>query len=630
VTVDHAYDALNRLTRMTHYVDSTSGGTAGAFDAADRLRAQFEYAYDTHHQRRSSVEKLNHGEGMNDSVVTSRFDWVYDALGRLTSERYDHDVNAEAAAADFWAEYDFDLVGNRLEKRLDKRDAAGVDAVFAYAYDRNDRLVSEREDLDHAAFAGFEGTTFYEYDRPGGVVGNVLDGTNRTAARKYAGDLIDRPAAAIPRLSETTYEYNWQGRLRRAVVNADGNGSSPAKVSEYEYGDDGIRVSQTVDGVKTLYVVDRDNPTGYAQVLEEKNAATPTVVEKSYVIGLDVLAQAAAGQTGFLLADGRGGTRAVLDAAAAVLMHAGAKQLFAYDAYGSLIAAPGLVAAVENAVTSLLYNGEQTDRATGLQYLRARYYQASTGTFNRVDPFAGVGKSPQSFHKYAYGHGDPVNNTDPSGRFIERLLSLVSSYNSTIWQAAYASQFAQLRRSAPTNSVNVPPANLRGDGGYHVIQIYVGIENKSGRWNADRVAEQMQVAIDNARLPIRVVIVNSDDPPIPLIGRNLPFGGQIASQWRHSVVWDDLPLAPRDAAAATFNPGFSAFYTKRDKEITGSLDRHWANILLHEVLWLSILREVDVRIGGTPLSRAGSLSGGTILIDINQAEVDRIEGALGR
>lgn len=106
------------------------------------------------------------------------------------------------------------------------------------------------------------------------------------------------PSSGTAKLSETTYEYNRQGRLRRAVVDADGsgNGSAPAKVSEYEYGDDGIRVSQTVDGVKTLYVVDRDNPTGYAQVLEERNAATPTVVEKSYVIGLDVLAQAGRGR----------------------------------------------------------------------------------------------------------------------------------------------------------------------------------------------------------------------------------------------------------------------------------------------------------------------------------------------
>ena len=41
------------------------------------------------------------------------------------------------------------------------------------------------------------------------------------------------------------------------------------------------------------------------------------------------------------------------------------------------------------AATSLLYSGEKTD-LTGLQYLRARYYNAATGRFNRLDPFMGT------------------------------------------------------------------------------------------------------------------------------------------------------------------------------------------------------------------------------------------------
>jgi RHS repeat-associated protein len=68
-----------------------------------------------------------------------------------------------------------------------------------------------------------------------------------------------------------------------------------------------------------------------------------------------------------------------------------------------------------NALTTLLYSGEMTDQLTGLQYLRARYYNPATGTFNRLDPFAGNFRDPQSLHKYLYTHGDPVNGSDPSG-----------------------------------------------------------------------------------------------------------------------------------------------------------------------------------------------------------------------
>ena len=64
-----------------------------------------------------------------------------------------------------------------------------------------------------------------------------------------------------------------------------------------------------------------------------------------------------------------------------------------------------------------MYSGEYTDIETGQQYLRARYYDPATGRFNRLDPFAGNMRDPQSLHKYAYGHGDPINNVDPTGKF---------------------------------------------------------------------------------------------------------------------------------------------------------------------------------------------------------------------
>jgi len=50
-----------------------------------------------------------------------------------------------------------------------------------------------------------------------------------------------------------------------------------------------------------------------------------------------------------------------------------------------------------------------------MNYHRARYYDMSAGIWNRLDPYAGNHSDPQSLHKYAYCHGDPVNGVDPSG-----------------------------------------------------------------------------------------------------------------------------------------------------------------------------------------------------------------------
>ena len=84
--------------------------------------------------------------------------------------------------------------------------------------------------------------------------------------------------------------------------------------------------------------------------------------------------------------------------------------IVAYDAYGNNL---GFDAA--NALTTLLYSGEQFDQRIAMQYLRARYFDAATGRFNRLDPFFGNLKDPQSLHKYLYVHGDPISGVDPSG-----------------------------------------------------------------------------------------------------------------------------------------------------------------------------------------------------------------------
>ncbi|QDT44037.1 tRNA(Glu)-specific nuclease WapA precursor [Gimesia alba] len=115
-------------------------------------------------------------------------------------------------------------------------------------------------------------------------------------------------------------------------------------------------------------------------------------------------------QTLIFLADGHGSTRVLADAAGAIASISGVEQLFFYDAYGNLLNMQATQAA-----TSYLYSGEQFDPKIGQQYLRARYYDATTGRFNRLDPFAGNTNDPQSLHKYLYTHADPINGTDPSG-----------------------------------------------------------------------------------------------------------------------------------------------------------------------------------------------------------------------
>ena len=171
--------------------------------------------------------------------------------------------------------------------------------------------------------------------------------------------------------------------------------------------------------------IDPYNHTGYAQVLEETTDDGVNVSTTYYTIGDDVLAQTVDGTTEYLLYDGHGSTRQLVDTAGAVVNDAahGGVQSYSYDAYGVMLGGNPTTDAPK--ATNLLYSGEQFDANVSQYYLRARYYNQNNGTFNRVDPYSGNISDPQSLHKYAYVHNNPVNGIDPSGMMT--LLSVAST-----------------------------------------------------------------------------------------------------------------------------------------------------------------------------------------------------------
>ncbi|MDE6155922.1 MAG: RHS repeat-associated core domain-containing protein, partial [Eubacterium sp.] len=64
------------------------------------------------------------------------------------------------------------------------------------------------------------------------------------------------------------------------------------------------------------------------------------------------------------------------------------------------------------------YNAEYTDSSTGLQYLRARYYDSSQGRFTTKDTYLGTIPNPLSRNLYTYVENNPLNYIDPSGHLI--------------------------------------------------------------------------------------------------------------------------------------------------------------------------------------------------------------------
>ena len=69
------------------------------------------------------------------------------------------------------------------------------------------------------------------------------------------------------------------------------------------------------------------------------------------------------------------------------------------------------------------YNAESFNPNTGLEYLRARYYNADKGRFFQEDTYLGDITDPLTLNRYAYTKNSPLNYVDPSGHKTEGILS---------------------------------------------------------------------------------------------------------------------------------------------------------------------------------------------------------------
>ena len=291
--------------------------------------------------------------GRRDAVVEDtgrRVDYSYDPLDRLTREQI-----VDAIFGDRTVDYTYDPVGNRLTM------ADSTDGVTSYTLDAMDRLTT-------ATLAG--DVTQYTYDNNG----NML-------SRNSATDQV-------------FYTWDFDNRLIAADTNGDGT------IDEQNvYDANGMRVSQTVGGQETRFLIDLVQT--YPQVALEYLVGG--AIKAAYVHGIRLISQARGGVQSFYQVDGLGSTRALTDGLGAVT------DRFVYDAFGRILAQSGV------AINDYLFAGQQRDPVLGLDYLRARYYDPSVGRFTSADPLRMSPTRSDDFQFYVYGDNDPANRTDPTG-----------------------------------------------------------------------------------------------------------------------------------------------------------------------------------------------------------------------
>jgi len=143
-------------------------------------------------------------------------------------------------------------------------------------------------------------------------------------------------------------------------------------------------------------------------------------VKAKYTYGLGRLSTSNAAASGVrgqvamasYIPDGSGSVSALMSGTGAALAS------YSYGPYGEASAyAMNASGAIAYAISESYfgYNGEDYDPMTGLQYLRARYYDSSSGRFGTADTYPGTLLDPLSQNPYSYTQGDPINFSDPSG-----------------------------------------------------------------------------------------------------------------------------------------------------------------------------------------------------------------------
>ena len=265
----------------------------------------------------------------------------------------------------------------------------------------------------------YDGDMSYAYDAVGNRTNRIVDlgftPMDALANQSFHFDRRDQiDSDAVPNNANTNYDANGNTLVTNGVPTGDLYDAENRLVSaqswvgpvKLQYDEKGNRVSEAVGGGTMHYLVDEQNPTGYAQVVAEYTSLSnaPNV---TYAWGTSLISEKPiSGNVIYYGYDGQGNVRLLLDNTSA----ANVVVTYDYDGYGNMLASSS-----GGPNNNYRYTGQQWDAYLGMYYLRARYYKPDLGRFWTGDTYEAGQTDPLALHKYLYVEDNPVNGTDPSG-----------------------------------------------------------------------------------------------------------------------------------------------------------------------------------------------------------------------
>ena len=282
---------------------------------------------------------------------------------------------------------------------------------YAYTYDSNGNILTVNESVGEA-----QNSTTYTYDK-----------LNRIAS------------VAGTKGVDSYYEYDARGNRKANFEQVDFLSEEDAefryneedKLYYSEVGEDSTSILYSANGYRYLKQENTTYPDFYVYdsngrlnaiarpvnlVAEDNSIVTVMYPIIQYIWGPDrVLAQidVLADETYYYLYNGHGDVVQITDTSGNVVNQ------YDYDVWGNFLTKEETI---ENHFT---YFGQTYDETTGLYYLRARYYDPTTGRFTQQDP------AEDGYNWYIYGNQNPVMFVDSSGFRSKEVADKIIKDNAT-------------------------------------------------------------------------------------------------------------------------------------------------------------------------------------------------------
>ncbi|NES99667.1 MAG: DUF4114 domain-containing protein [Sphaerospermopsis sp. SIO1G1] len=406
-TTSLEYDASDRLTQITY---ANGRFLAYTYDASNRRTSMTDQSGNTVNYSYDSIGRL---AGLSDGDGNSIVDYTYDDLGRLTREDNGNGT---------YTTYTFDTVG-QLTNIVNYAPDDSVNSQFDYSYDILGR---------QTGVTTLDGEWTYSYDAIGQLTGAVFTSTNAEIANQdisYVYDAVGNRIRTIVNtetteyttnnlnqyesVGETVYDYDADGNLiskteggntwnyeynneNRLIRVVEPNGIQ----TQYEYDALGNRTATIYNGQRTEYLID---PFGFGDAIAEYDGAGNLIANYNYGIGL--VSRNDGNESAYFDSNAIGSTVGLTNAAGSQVNR------YFYTPFGQDIFE------TETIANPFEFAGQWgvTEEAHGLDFMRARFYDSTTGNFLSPDQI-GIAGGDNNFYRYTFNN--PISYTDPSGNLF--------------------------------------------------------------------------------------------------------------------------------------------------------------------------------------------------------------------